>query len=105
MGFTSGTCEVGEDAIAICAVSENGVMIRNTGSVIVYVGGPDVGNEGSTQGYPVEPGTRETFTGAKAKETPVVPAPEGDMDPAVLYGRTAPGQDKGKVSFISVSMT
>jgi hypothetical protein len=105
MGFSSGSREVGEDVTEICAVSENGVRIRNTGDVTVYIGGPDVGNEGDTQGYPVEPGGSEDFTGAKAKESPIVPAPEGDMDPAVLYGRTAPGSGAGRVSFISVSMT
>lgn len=104
MGFMSGSREVGEDATEICPVPETGVRVRNTGSVIVYVGGPDVGNEGDAAGYPLEPGQSEDFTGAKAKESPVVPAPPGDMDPAVLYGRTAPGASGGKVSFISVAM-
>lgn len=104
MGFTSGTREVGEDATEICAVPERGVRLRNTGDAPVYVGGPDVAAEGDGQGFPVEPGASEDIPGAKAKESPVVPAPEGDMDPAVLYGRCAPGQS-GKISFISVDMT
>lgn len=100
----SGSREIGEDVTEICVVTENGVRVRNTGDVTVYVGGPGVEAEGQGQGYPIEPGASEDFTGAKPKESPIVPAPEGDMDPAKLYGRTAPGQS-GKVSFISVSMT
>jgi hypothetical protein len=104
MGFTSGTREVGEDATEICGVPAGGVRVRNLGDVTVYVGGPDVGSEGDTQGFPVDPGTSEDFAGASPKESPVVPAPEGDTDPPVLYARTAPGQC-GKVAFISVAMT
>jgi hypothetical protein len=101
MGFTSGTRDIGEDATEICAVPEAGVRVRNTGDVTVYVGGPDV--QAGDNGYPLEPGQAEDFAGAKAKESPVVPAPEGDLDPAKLYGRVAQG-GAGKVSFISVSM-
>lgn len=104
MGFTSGTRDVGEDATEICSVPENGVRIRNTGDVTVYVGGPDVGNEGDSQGFPVEPGGSEDFPGTKARESPIVPAPEGDMDAPVLYARCAAGQS-GKVSFLSLAMT
>lgn len=104
MGFTSGTREVGGNATAICGVPDTGVRLRNTGDVTVWIGGPDVTADGDNQGYPVEPGTSEKFDGAKAKESPVVPAPPGDMDPAVLYGVTAAGST-GQVAFISVSMT
>lgn len=104
MGFMSGSRDVGEGVTEICVVTENGVRIRNTGDVTVYVGGPDVAADGDGQGYPLDPGQAEDFTGAKPKETAIVPAPEGDMDPARLYGRCAAGQS-GKVSFISVSMT
>ena len=104
MGFSSGSRDIGEDATEICAVPENGVRVRNTGDVTIYVGGPDVGTEGDRQGYPLDPGGSEDFAGAKAKESPVVPAPEGDMDPARLYARCAAGQS-GRVSFISVAMT
>lgn len=100
----SGTREIGAEATAICGVTENGVRVRNTGDVTVWVGGADVAADGDGQGYPLEPGEAEDFTGVKAKESPVVPAPEGDMDPAVLYGAVAQGST-GKVSFISVSMT
>jgi hypothetical protein len=105
MGFMSGTREIGEDATEICGVPASGVRVRNTGDVPVYVGGPDVGNDGDARGYPVEPGGSEDFAGASPKESPVVPAPEGDMDPPVLYARTAPGTGGGKVAFISVYMT
>jgi hypothetical protein len=103
VGYASGTREVGGEATAICAVPENGVRVRNTGDVTVWVGGQGVAADGEAQGYPLEPGEAEDFAGAKAKESPVVPAPEGDMDPAVLYGIAAPGST-GRVSYISVSM-
>ena len=104
MGFLSGTADVTEKAAPICDVPENGVRVRNTGSSVIYVGGPDVGNTGDSAGFPIDPGRSEDFTGARAKESPVVPAPPGDMDPAVLYARCEPGA-AGKVSWISVSMT
>jgi hypothetical protein len=104
MGFTSGSRDIGEDVTEICAVPENGVRIRNTGNATVYVGGPDVMADGDAQGYPIGPDSSEDFAGVKAKESPVVPAPEGDMDPARLYARTAPGSTS-RVSFISVSMS
>lgn len=105
MPFLSGTVDVGEEPAPVCGVPVTGVQVKNTGSVTVYFGGSDVTAEGAGQGYPVDPGTSENFTGAAAKETPVVPAPDGDMDPAVLYGRTAPGTGTSRVSFITVSMT
>lgn len=105
MAFTSGTREVGEDATEICGVPASGVRVRNTGNVPVYVGGPDVANDGDGKGYPIEPGGSEDFAGASPKESPVVPAPEGDMDPPKLFARTGSGQGKGEVAFISVSMT
>jgi hypothetical protein len=106
MGFTSGTRDVGEDeAVALCGVPENGVMVRNIGDVRVFIGGPGVGTEGDDQGYPLDPGEKETFTAPRPKESPVVPAPEGDMDLAVLYARTAGGSGSARVSFISASAT
>lgn len=105
MGFTSGTREVGEDTVPLCAVPPNGVRVKNRGGSVIYVGGPDVQAAGDGQGYPVDPGESEEFTAPVAKESPVVPAPPGDMDPAVLYARTAAGTGISRVSFISAAMT
>lgn len=105
MGFSSGTVDVTEKATFVCSVPEAGVMVRNTGSSVIYLGGEDVGNDPSgASGYPLDPGTEKQFTGAKAKESPVVPAPPGDLDPPGLYARCEDGS-AGKVSFISVAMT
>ena len=83
---------------------ENGVRVKNIGDDTVYVGGPDVGSYGEGTGFPIEPGMSEDFPGVKPRESPVVPAPDDDMAPPVLYGRTASG-GPGKVSFISLAMT
>ena len=105
MGFTSGTRDIGEETSELCAVPSNGVRVKNLGGSTIYVGGPDVQAEGDGQGYPVDPGESEDFTAPPAKETPVVPAPVGDMDDAILYARTAAGTGISRVSFISASMT
>lgn len=104
MGFSSGTVDVAEKATFVCSVPETGVTIKNTGSSVIYLGGEDVGNAGGGAGYPLDPGTAETFTGARARETPVVPAPPGDMDPPGMYARCEDGLT-GQVSYISVAMT
>jgi len=103
-GYSTGITDLTQDVTAVCPVPENGVRVKNLGTARAYFGGPDVDSSGNT-GYPLEPGEADTFPGAKAKETPVVPAPEGDMDPPVLYGRIEPGGQDGKVSWISVTMT
>lgn len=105
MPFTSGTRDIGEETSELCAVPPNGVRVKNLGGSVIYVGGPDVASEGDGQGYPVDPGESEYFTAPVAKETPVVPAPPDDMDPAMLYARTAAGTGISRVSFISASMT
>lgn len=99
MGFTSGTREVGEDeAAALCGVPPSGVRVRNLGGVRVYLGGPDVSAD---DGFPVDPGGSDTFPGPTPKESPVVPAPPGDMDAPVLYARTAKDSGTTTVSFIA----
>ena len=90
MPFQSGTVQVSKDATQVCGVPENGVRLKNTGDARVYVGGQDA------QEYPLEPGEAETFSGVKARETPVVPAPADDLHPAVLYARA----DKGTVPVV-----
>lgn len=106
MPYSSGTADVGEDVTPICAVPATGARVKNLGGTIVYVGGDDVAAEGDGQGYPLDPGgPPELLQGAVAKETPVVPAPAGDMDDAVLYGRTAAGSGISRVAWITVSMT
>jgi hypothetical protein len=101
MAFSSGTADVGETPVPLCPVSETGAVIRNGGDVRVYLGGPDVGNDGTADGYPLEPGEAETFTGAQHRPSGVVPAPPGDADDDVLYARTAPGDGPVPVSWIS----
>lgn len=104
MAYASGTAEVGEDkATLLCGVPESGVMIRNLGEAAVHVGGPDVGNDGEGAGYPVDAGAAETFPGIRVKESPVVPAPPGDLDPPALYARAAPGAGTVKVSWLTIS--
>jgi hypothetical protein len=99
VGFTSGTREVGEDeAVALAGVPPSGMRVRNLGGVRVYLGGPDVTEQ---DGFPVDAGGSETFPGSVPKESPVVPAPEGDMAAPVLYARTAEGTGITKVSFIA----
>lgn len=100
MAFSSGTADVGEDPVPLCGVSNAGARVRNRGGVLVYLGGPDVGYEGPGEGYPLEPGTSELFYGGIPKETAIVPAPPGDLDPETLYARTAPGTGIAKVSWI-----
>lgn len=99
MAFASGTVDVGGEPVPLCAVGNAvvgnaAVRVRNHGTVIVFLGGPDV----STDGYPLEPGTSEILYGGLGKETPVVPAPAGDEADAVLYARTA--GEPGRVSWI-----
>ena len=100
MGFTSGTREVGEDeAVALAGVPPSGMRVRNLGGVRVYLGGPDVTAE---NGFPVDAGGSETFPGSEPRESPIVPAPEGDMDAPVLYARTAKDTGITRISFIAV---
>ena len=99
MAFTSGTREVGEDeAVALAGVPPSGMRVRNLGDVRVWLGGPDVSAD---DGFPVDPGGSETFPGPAPKESPVVPAPPGDMDAPVLYARTGKGSGTTTVSFIA----
>jgi hypothetical protein len=105
MPFSSGTVDVGADAaVAVCGVPENGVTVRNLGQVRVYIGDAGVSNDGPAAGYPIEPGTSETFPGARPKESPIVPAPQGDMDPPMLYAIAAAG-GSSQVAYLSVAMT
>lgn len=96
MPFTSGTADVGEDPVPLCAVSETGVRVRNSGDVPVYLGGPDV----TCDGYPLVPGDAQDITGTRHRPSGVVPAPPGDGDDDVLYARTAPGDGPARVSWI-----
>ena len=91
MSFGSGTAEVGETPAAICAVPEGGVKIRNLGAARLFTGGPGVTAEGPGAGYPVDAGASDTIHGPKLRESPVVPAPEGDMTAPVLYGVSESG--------------
>ena len=92
MPFTSGTADVGEDPVLLCAVSIHRVNVKNLGATRVYLGGADVGNEGAKAGYPLDPGQAEAFAlGQRVQEEFVVPAPFGDTRPPELYARTAPG--------------
>lgn len=95
MAFTSGTAEVSGEPVALCPVGENGVRVRNRGGSTVYLGGPDV----TEDGYPLDPGASEVFRGAKKANSGVVPAPDGDMDPDVLYAR-GDGSGTSRVSWI-----
>ena len=97
MAFTSGTADVGEKAVPLCAVSETGVRVRNNGGARVHLGGPDV----TEQGYPLEPGETQEFTGAQHRPSGVVPAPPDDAADDVLYARTAAGDGPARVSWIS----
>jgi len=99
MAFTSGTREVGEDeAIALAGVPPSGMRVRNLGDVTVFLGGPDVTEQ---NGFPVDAGGSETFPGSEPRESPVVPAPPGDLDAPVLYARTGSGTGTTTVSFIA----
>lgn len=98
MPLASGTAEVGGEPAFVCGVPENGVRVRNLGGSRVFFGGPDVAAGG---GYPLEPGEADTFPGVKPKESPVVPAPDGDLDPPGLYGVTAKGDGISKVAWIA----
>jgi hypothetical protein len=101
MAFSSGTVTVREDATLICLVPYTGVRIRNCGDATVHIGGADVNEDG----YPIEPGTSELIQGVKAKETPIVPAPPGDVDDAMLYGCTAAGAGTTQVAYITVDLS
>jgi hypothetical protein len=101
MTYASGTIDVGEDLVPLCSVPEGGVRVRNLGGVTIFLGGADLPGDGG--GYPVEAGAAETIQGVKPKESPVVPAPEGDLDNEVLYARTMTGTGGSKMSYISVS--
>lgn len=102
MAVSSGTVVVGAEVTAVCAVPESGIRVRNTGSARVFLGGPDVGTDGDEAGYPLDPGDSETLAGVKPRETPVVPAPEGDLDPAVLHACCEKGT-AGLIAFIIVT--
>jgi hypothetical protein len=94
--FASGTADVGETPVPLCAVSETGVRIRNAGDVRVHLGGPDV----SPDGYPLNPGESETFTGTQHRPSGVVPAPPGDGADDVLWA-CSDGTGTSRVSWIS----
>ena len=100
MAFASGTAQVGSTAVPLCRIGNAGARVRNLGSAVVFLGGPDVGASGERAGYPLDPGTSELFYGGKAKEIPVVPAPPGDLELPQLYARTAPGTGPVGVSWI-----
>jgi hypothetical protein len=92
MGAMSGITMAGEKPAPVCPVpSLGGVLVRNTGTVVVWVGGPDVT---AGDGYPLEPGgPGEQITGAaRGKQSPVVPAPPDDTAPVVLHGCTEAGE-------------
>lgn len=101
MALRSGTVDVGTDPVRVCAVPDKGVRIRNLGGSTVFFGGPDVTADGATAGFPIEAGESDTFPGVKPKESPVVPAPEGDLDLLQLYGRTAEGTES-RVAWLTV---
>ena len=96
MGFASGTVDVGTDPVPVCVPGETGARVRNLGGTRVFLGGPDV----TTDGYPLEPGTSELFYGSKPRQSPVVPAPPGDMAPDVLFARTGAGAGTAQVAWI-----
>lgn len=98
MPFSSGTAEVGENPAPLCSAGNAGVRVKNLGTIRAYLGGRDV----TADGYPLDPGEPEMFYGSTAKETAVVPAPPGDLDPEVLYACTAPGTGMTRVSWIGV---
>ena len=97
----SGTAVVGEKPSPVCAVPLTGIRIKNidAGSPAVWLGGPDVT---AGDGYLLEPGEpSEQLNGSgQGKQSPVVPAPPGDTDPALLYGCTDPGTGESRVTWI-----
>lgn len=102
MGTLSGITLVGEKPVPVCPVPAAGVLVRNTGSAggpVVWLGGPDVA---AGDGYPLDPGgPGEQVTGAaRAKQSPIVPAPPGDTAPAMLYGCTRPGAGESRVAWL-----
>jgi hypothetical protein len=98
MAYATGTVDVGEDeAVALCGVPPSGVRVRNLGDVTVYLGGPDVGEDG----FPLAGGYGDTIPGATPKESPVVPAPPDDLAAPVLYARTGKGTGTTRISFIA----
>lgn len=100
MPFTSGSTDVGEDATPICGLPENGVTLKNRGGTAVYLGGPDVSTDGDNSGFPLDPGESQWIPGARIKESPIVPAPPGDLTPPPLYGRTGAGTGIARVAYI-----
>lgn len=98
MAFTTGQYEVGEEPAELCTVPPDGVRVRNLGGSRIFIGGPDVSAE---HGYPIEPGTSEDFAAPKPKESPIVPAPAGDMAPSVLYAVTEKGSGTSKVAVVA----
>jgi hypothetical protein len=98
MAFDSGTADVGEDPVRVCAAGPAGVRVKNLGGTRVFLGGPGV----TADGYPLEPGTAEEFYGGKAKQSPVVPAPPEDIEPDTLYARTAADTGTARVSWIGI---
>ena len=55
--YVSGAVEVSTEPTLVCAVGQfvEQCLLRNTGDVVVYVGGPTVAADG---GFPLDPGER-----------------------------------------------
>jgi len=99
MAFASGTVDVGETPVPLCAAGNAGVRLKNTGQVRAFAGGPGV----TADGYPLDPGRPELLYGGQPKEAPIVPAPPGDLAGEVLYACTAPGTGTTRVSWIGIT--
>jgi hypothetical protein len=92
MPVSAETKDVGADqAVLICTVPQAGVLVKNSGGIRVFLGGPGVTADGEAAGYPLDPGESQVFTAAAPHESPAVPAPADDMAPPQLYGRAADG--------------
>jgi hypothetical protein len=88
MAFSSGQVDIGDQPAPICPVGRGRtIRVKNLTSATVYLGGEDV----TADGYPLDGGESEAFTAGAPREAPTVPAPEGDTDVPVLYGRTGGG--------------
>jgi hypothetical protein len=100
MGSVSGIVTVGEQPVFVCQVPPSGVRVKNAGGVTVYLGGPDVA---AGDGYLLEPGGpgEQVMGASRVKQSPIVPAPASDTDPAVLYGITDSGESR--VTWIAVA--
>jgi hypothetical protein len=99
MPVTADTTDVGPgDPVFLCTVPETGVLVKNLGDSRVFLGGPDVT---ATEGYPLDPGESQVFTGTAPRESAAVPAPPGDMTPSQLYGCVADGSGAVRISWIS----